>query len=124
MTVRSATLGLRWRRSRALLAMVSEGASLDQVTGLLSSDGTSMLRELMQGYVDRCAEQEPPELRLGKPQMLAALVKQRDGLGAPPPWPGAHDRRCTDEREAPWSPDAIGRAPSQPHTRSRQLCSG
>ena len=41
-----------------LLAMASEGASLSQVTQLLASDGTAMLRELMQSYVDRCAAQE------------------------------------------------------------------
>lgn len=41
-----------------LLAMASEGASLGQVTQLLASDGTAMLRELLQSYVDRCAAQE------------------------------------------------------------------
>lgn len=41
-----------------LLAMASEGAGVDQVTRLLASDGTAMLRELMQSYIDRCAAQE------------------------------------------------------------------
>lgn len=41
-----------------LLALASEGASIGQVTQLLASDGTAMLRELMQSYVDRCAAQE------------------------------------------------------------------
>lgn len=41
-----------------LLAMASEGASIGQVTQLLASDGTAMLRELMQSYVDRCTAQE------------------------------------------------------------------
>jgi hypothetical protein len=41
-----------------LLAMASEGASVDQVTRLLATDGTAMLRDLVQSYVDRCAAQE------------------------------------------------------------------
>jgi len=41
-----------------LLAMASEGASLGQVTQVLATDGTAMLRELMQSYVDRCTAQE------------------------------------------------------------------
>ena len=41
-----------------LLTMASEGASIGQVTQLLASDGTAMLRELMQSYVDRCTAQE------------------------------------------------------------------
>ena len=41
-----------------LLAMASEGATADDVTRLLATDGTAMLRDLMQGYVDRCAERE------------------------------------------------------------------
>jgi hypothetical protein len=41
-----------------LLAMASEGAIADEVTRLLATDGTAMLRDLMQGYVDRCAERE------------------------------------------------------------------
>jgi hypothetical protein len=38
--------------------MASEGASISQVTQLLASDGTAMLRELMHSYVDRCTAQE------------------------------------------------------------------
>lgn len=41
-----------------LLAMVGEGATADDVTRLLASDGTALLRDLMQGYVDRCSERE------------------------------------------------------------------
>jgi len=41
-----------------LLAMAATGASADEVTRLLTTDGMALLRELMQGYVDRCAEQE------------------------------------------------------------------
>jgi hypothetical protein len=41
-----------------LLAMAATGASADEVTRLLTTDGTALLRELLQGYVDRCAEQE------------------------------------------------------------------
>lgn len=41
-----------------LLAMASEGATADDVTRLLATDGTALLRDLMQGYVDRCAERE------------------------------------------------------------------
>ena len=37
-----------------LLAMAGEGATADDVTRLLASDGTALLRDLMQGYVDRC----------------------------------------------------------------------
>ena len=41
-----------------LLAMAAEGATADEVTRLLAQDGTAMLRDLMQGYLDRCSEQE------------------------------------------------------------------
>ncbi len=41
-----------------LLAMAGEGATADDVTRLLASDGTALLRDLMQGYVDRCSERE------------------------------------------------------------------
>ena len=41
-----------------LLAMVGEGATADDVTRLLASDGTALLRDLMQGYVDQCAARE------------------------------------------------------------------
>jgi hypothetical protein len=35
-----------------LLAMMGRGASVDSVTRMLASDGTAMLRDLAQGYVD------------------------------------------------------------------------
>ena len=41
-----------------LLAMADEGATADAVTQLIAKDGTALLRELMQGYFDRRAEQE------------------------------------------------------------------
>jgi len=41
-----------------LLAMVGEGATADDVTRLLASDGTALLRDLMQGYMDRCSVRE------------------------------------------------------------------
>jgi hypothetical protein len=41
-----------------LLAMADEGATADKVTRLLATDGTALLRDLMQGYVDRCTERE------------------------------------------------------------------
>ncbi|HEX5076057.1 MAG TPA: ISKra4 family transposase [Gemmatimonadaceae bacterium] len=41
-----------------LMAMAGEGATADEVTKVLATDGTALLRELMQGYVDRCAERE------------------------------------------------------------------
>jgi hypothetical protein len=41
-----------------LLAMADEGATADDVTRLLASDGTALLRELLQSYVDRCAARE------------------------------------------------------------------
>jgi hypothetical protein len=41
-----------------LMAMASEGATADEVTRLLTTDGTALLCDLLQGYVDRCAEQE------------------------------------------------------------------
>lgn len=41
-----------------LLAMAGEGATTDQVTQLLAVDGTALLREMLQGYLDRCAERE------------------------------------------------------------------
>jgi hypothetical protein len=41
-----------------LLAMAGEGAMTDQVTQLLAVDGIALLRERLQGYLDRCAERE------------------------------------------------------------------
>src|SRR4051812_14161538 len=41
-----------------LMAMVGEGATADEVTRLLAKDGTALLRDLMQGYFDQCAERE------------------------------------------------------------------
>ena len=41
-----------------LLTMAGEGATADQVTQLLAVDGTALLRDLLQGYLDRCAERE------------------------------------------------------------------
>jgi len=41
-----------------LLAMADEGATADDVTRLLAGDGTALLRDLLQGYLDRCAEKE------------------------------------------------------------------
>lgn len=41
-----------------LLAMAEEGATADEVSQLLAKDGTALLRDLMQGYFDRRAEQE------------------------------------------------------------------
>ena len=41
-----------------LLAMADEGATADAVSQLLAKDGTALLRDLMQGYFDRRAEQE------------------------------------------------------------------
>jgi hypothetical protein len=41
-----------------LLTMAGEGATADEVTRLLATDGTALLRDLMQGYFDRCAEHE------------------------------------------------------------------
>jgi hypothetical protein len=41
-----------------LMEMVSEGATADDVSQLLAKDGTAMLRDLMQGYFDQCAERE------------------------------------------------------------------
>ena len=41
-----------------LMAMAGEGATADEVTRLLASDGTALLRDLMQGYVSRCSERE------------------------------------------------------------------
>ncbi len=41
-----------------LMAMAGEGATADEVSKLLAKDGTELLRDLMQGYVDRCAERE------------------------------------------------------------------
>ncbi|MEO8841000.1 MAG: ISKra4 family transposase [Kofleriaceae bacterium] len=41
-----------------LLAMADEGATADEVSRLISKDGTELLRELMQGYFDRRAERE------------------------------------------------------------------
>lgn len=41
-----------------LMAMAGEGATADEVTRLLATDGTALLRDLMQGYFDRCAERE------------------------------------------------------------------
>ena len=51
----------RWAMDKIierLLAMAAEGATADEVTRVLTQDGTAMLRELMQGYLDRCSEQE------------------------------------------------------------------
>ena len=48
-----------------LLAMADVGATADEVTRLLTTDGTAMLRDLMQGYFDRCAEQERRVLVVG-----------------------------------------------------------
>src|SRR5436190_9714002 len=42
-----------------LMTMAGEGATADEVTRLLTTDGTALLRDLMQGYFDRCAEREP-----------------------------------------------------------------
>jgi hypothetical protein len=41
-----------------LLAMADQGATADDVSRLITKDGTALLRELMQGYFDRRAEQE------------------------------------------------------------------
>lgn len=41
-----------------LLAMVGERATADEVTRLLAMDGTALLRDLLQGYFDRCSEEE------------------------------------------------------------------
>jgi hypothetical protein len=41
-----------------LLAMAEEGATADAVTQMIAKDGTALLRELVQGYFDRRAEQE------------------------------------------------------------------
>lgn len=41
-----------------LMAMADEGATADDVSQLLAKDGTALLRDLMQGYFDRRAEQE------------------------------------------------------------------
>jgi hypothetical protein len=41
-----------------LLAMAGDGATVDEVTRLLATDGTELLRDLLQGYFDRCAERE------------------------------------------------------------------
>lgn len=41
-----------------LLAMADEGATADAVTQMIAKDGTVLLRELVQGYFDRRAEQE------------------------------------------------------------------
>lgn len=41
-----------------LMAMANEGATADDVSQLLAKDGTALLRDLMQGYFDRRAEQE------------------------------------------------------------------
>jgi hypothetical protein len=41
-----------------LMAMAGEGATADEVTRLLATDGTALLRDLMQGYFERCAERE------------------------------------------------------------------
>jgi hypothetical protein len=43
---------------KRLLAMAEVGATADEVTRLLATDGTELLRELMQGYFDRFAEKE------------------------------------------------------------------
>ena len=41
-----------------LLAMADEGATADEVSRLISQDGTALLRELLQGFFDRRAERE------------------------------------------------------------------
>jgi len=41
-----------------LMAMADVGATADEVSQLLAKDGTALLRDLMQGYFDRRAEQE------------------------------------------------------------------
>lgn len=41
-----------------LIAMVGERATADDVSRLLATDGTALLRDMMQGYFDQCAEQE------------------------------------------------------------------
>lgn len=41
-----------------LMAMAGEGATADAVTQLLATDGTALLGDLLQGYLDRCAERE------------------------------------------------------------------
>lgn len=41
-----------------LMAMAADGATADDVSQLLAKDGTALLRDLMQGYLDRRAEQE------------------------------------------------------------------
>jgi hypothetical protein len=41
-----------------LLAMAGTGATADEATRLLATDGTALLRALLQGYFDRCAEEE------------------------------------------------------------------
>ena len=41
-----------------LMAMADAGATADDVSQLLAKDGTALLRDLMQGYFDRRAEQE------------------------------------------------------------------
>jgi hypothetical protein len=41
-----------------LMAMAGAGATADEATRLLATDGTAMLRDLLQGYFDQCAEHE------------------------------------------------------------------
>lgn len=41
-----------------LIEMADEGATADEVTRLLATDGNALLRDLMQGYLDRLAEKE------------------------------------------------------------------
>ena len=41
-----------------LVAMVGERATAAEATRLLATDGTALLRDLLQGYFDRCAEEE------------------------------------------------------------------
>src|SRR5215204_5346196 len=44
--------------------MATVGASADDVTRVLATDGNALLRDLMQGYMDRCAEQERRVIRV------------------------------------------------------------
>jgi len=55
-----------------LLTMADDGATADEVTRLFATDGTALLHELMQGYVDRCAEREG---RVEVPRLAAAFER-------------------------------------------------
>ena len=41
-----------------LKALADDGATADEATQLLATDGQTLVRELLQGYFDRCAERE------------------------------------------------------------------